>query len=333
MALGDVGGVGRADQHGAHLVAGGPQRARHHLQGDRVEPRAHRFRTPVIVPASSTDGVPARGQHERRLGQLEDARPARRRSRPPARRRTHAWRSPFPVEPGLALAFGQPAGPERPAGAGLGPGSTAATRIVTSSSLPRGRGSRSAPRAGARSPRPAAPGSGSAAPGDRQLEGLPAVAQLVDDLQLALPHPLEQRLAQRLDLRAIRSAVISSPVSRTVRAVSRRWPAAISPSAESTPLARGQTMRVISSSLGQGCGVHRAGAAEGKQGVVARIDSALDGDHSQRADHLLVGDACDPLGRLDLVESEPLAERGDRCGALPPRRGPPRRRGWESGER
>ena len=46
----------------------------------------------------------------------------------------------------------------------------------------------------------------------------------------------------------IRSAVISSPESSTVRAVSRRRPAAISPSAESTPLARGQTIREISSS-------------------------------------------------------------------------------------
>ena len=40
----------------------------------------------------------------------------------------------------------------------------------------------------------------------------------------------------------------ASPESSTVRAVSRRWPAAIRPSAESTPLARGQTIREISSS-------------------------------------------------------------------------------------
>ena len=36
-ALLDVGRVGRADEHHAHLVAGGAQRAEHHLESDRVE--------------------------------------------------------------------------------------------------------------------------------------------------------------------------------------------------------------------------------------------------------------------------------------------------------
>ncbi len=51
-------------------------------------------------------------------------------------------------------------------------------------------------------------------------------------------------------------------------------------------------------------GVHRPGAAEGKQGEAAGIDAALDGDDAQRPHHLLVGDAQDAFGGLDLIEAQ-----------------------------
>ena len=58
--------------------------------------------------------------------------------------------------------------------------------------------------------------------------------------------------------------------------------------------------------------MERAGAAEGEQREVARVDAALDGHHPQRPDHLRVRDAADPLGALAQPEPELLAEPADR---------------------
>ena len=52
-ALLDVGRVRRAHEHGAHLLAGGAQRAGHDLQRDRVELAAHPSRSRTIVPVLS----------------------------------------------------------------------------------------------------------------------------------------------------------------------------------------------------------------------------------------------------------------------------------------
>ena len=59
-------------------------------------------------------------------------------------------------------------------------------------------------------------------------------------------------------------------------------------------------------------GVHRPGAAEGQQGEVARVDAALDGDHAQRAHHLLVGDADDPSAVSIGSSPSEAASVGDR---------------------
>ena len=116
--------------------------------------------------AGLVDGrAPARGQHQRRLGQLEDARARRRRNRPPARRGARACVTQLAVEARLALALGHAAIPGRPRarlGTRLDGGDPDRDQLEPA---PRGRGSRSAPRAGARSPRPAAPGPARPDPG------------------------------------------------------------------------------------------------------------------------------------------------------------------------
>src|ERR1700742_2985817 len=58
-------------------------------------------------------------------------------------------------------------------------------------------------------------------------------------------------------------------------------------------------------------GVHRAGAAEGEEGEAARGHPALERDDAERAHHLLVGDADDPGGGLERVESQFAGERAD----------------------
>ena len=51
---------------------------------------------------------------------------------------------------------------------------------------------------------------------------------------------------------------------------------------------------------------------KGSSAKRARVDAALDGDHAQRPDHLLVGDPDDPLGGLELAEAERAGELRDR---------------------
>ncbi len=50
--------------------------------------------------------------------------------------------------------------------------------------------------------------------------------------------------------------------------------------------------------------MHRARAPEREQGEAPRVDASLHRHHPQRPDHLLVGNADDPLGGLDRLEAE-----------------------------
>ena len=52
--------------------------------------------------------------------------------------------------------------------------------------------------------------------------------------------------------------------------------------------------------------MHAAGAAEGEEGEVARVEAAFDADHAQRPGHLGVGDPDDAPRRLVRVEPEPF---------------------------
>ena len=58
--------------------------------------------------------------------------------------------------------------------------------------------------------------------------------------------------------------------------------------------------------------MHRACAAEGDEGEVARLDSLLDRERPDRLRHLRVDHRDDPLGQLGDPEAELLAEPGDR---------------------
>ena len=69
--------------------------------------------------------------------------------------------------------------------------------------------------------------------------------------------------------------------------------------------------------LGHRVGVQRSGAAEGHERELARVVSALDGDHAQRAGHVLVDDREDALGRL----ARPTGPSRRRPGAPPRARG------------
>ena len=111
---------------------------------------------------------------------------------------------------------------------------------------------------------------------------------------------------------AARPRAISASSSSTLRPTSRRLSAVARPSADSTPAAGGQSTRLDAQLLGQPCGVHRAGAAEGDQRIAARVDAALDRHDAQRTQHLLVGDAHDPGCRLVDVEAELSGQPPDR---------------------
>ena len=72
---------------------------------------------------------------------------------------------------------------------------------------------------------------------------------------------------------------------------------------------------------GERVGMERPGAAEGENAEVARIEAALHGDDAERAEHHLVGDVDDALGRFFRREAERLADA---------RHGLPRRLGVEA---
>ena len=74
-ALLDVRRVGRAHQHGAHLVADRAQAAEHHLEGDRVEACALIARAPATRRAVLVDVRGPSGRHDhRRLRELQHGR-------------------------------------------------------------------------------------------------------------------------------------------------------------------------------------------------------------------------------------------------------------------
>ena len=75
-----------------------------------------------------------------------------------------------------------------------------------------------------------------------ELEGLSPVAELVDDLELGVP-PFRRAAARSSALDLVADPLGGDLVSREEDGPGRvrAGPAAISPSAESTPLARGQT--------------------------------------------------------------------------------------------
>ena len=53
-------------------------------------------------------------------------------------------------------------------------------------------------------------------------------------------------------------------------------------------------------------GVERSGAAEGDQGVLPGIETAIDGEHADGVGHVLVGDVDDRLRRLQAAQPEAL---------------------------
>ena len=61
----------------------------------------------------------------------------------------------------------------------------------------------------------------------------------------------------------------------------------------------------------QGGGVQRAGAAEGAEREVARVEAALDQHRAQGADHVVVGDADDGERGVGDAAAEPVGEAGD----------------------
>ena len=250
-ALLDVRRVGRADQHRAHLVAGGAQRADQDLERDRVERRAQliglapRTIGPGVVDlrAASRAAAPGSPRAARtRTGPRPRSRPAgspRSTSAsshsPPKRARRRVALEPLARAargPRLRAGLDQRQADVDQLDLGIGVAVAVAALVLGGEAL--GELARARALAGL----------------DRELERLAAVAQLVGDLGRARrSRPSAERLAQRRAPRrrsARRSA--SSPRSITVRAVSRRRSEASSPSAESTPLARGQRIRSIPSS-------------------------------------------------------------------------------------
>ena len=252
-ALLDVGRVGRADQHGAHLLARGAQGARDHLEGRRdrrssARPPRHRLArrrsSPPRPPARSTRGAgPASPRAARRRTAPRPRCPSR---GSPADRASASTASPAkpdlaggPLEVVAAAARGSSAGPGHDGGdpdvdqleSGIGIAVAVAGFVLA---LRTRRQFGRVRLGGAR---------------HRQLERLALVAKLVDDLDLGSVEALASaRRRGRPPPGPPARRSISSPRSSTVRVTSRRRPAAIRPSAESTPLARGQAIREMPSS-------------------------------------------------------------------------------------
>nr|WP_228430976.1 hypothetical protein [Baekduia soli] len=64
---------------------------------------------------------------------------------------------------------------------------------------------------------------------------------------------------------------------------------------------------------GQRVGVQPARSAEGHEGEALGRQAALDGDQAQRAEHVLVDEVDDPLGRLGHPDAEAVGDARDRC--------------------
>ena len=99
-ALLDVGGVGAADQHRAHLLGDARERAREHARvtGSRLTRALQHQRAGVV------DAPPSPGARARRLGELDDRRALDLEARAHARRGGRRGLDPLAVEVGAALA-------------------------------------------------------------------------------------------------------------------------------------------------------------------------------------------------------------------------------------
>ena len=145
---------------------------------------------------------------------------------------------------------------------------------------------------------------------DRQLEGLAAVAQVVAVAQLGVrqrPPRGGGQIGRRCGHGFVAQlfAAQHHAAYEVAAAVGHRQPQR----RQHAGSARAQHPPDLEL-LGDPGGVHRAGAAERHQRVLARIDAALDGDDAQRSHHLAVCDPHDPLGGLLGIEPELRAERG-----------------------
>ena len=229
-----------------------------------------------IVPAPSTSARQPGGSTKVASGSSKIAgppctRPAERlaaqhRGLDPVAVETHVADALFEVAPRL-LPPAADAARARPSPGGCGRGRP----------RPLGRGGRSAPRGPRRSARRGRLGRDSSPAGDRQLEGLAGIAHLVDDLGPGFRRDRPRALPTSSSTSAaMRSALRSAPLSITVRVgVAATVRGAEAERREDAARARAED--ALDAELG--CdrrGVHRPGAAEGKQGEAARVDAALD---------------------------------------------------------
>ena len=204
VALLDVGRVGGADQHRAHLVAGGAQAADHHLEGDRVEASgrsARRLRRHDRAGLVDRGASSPAGSTRVASGSSKTHGPSR---LEPGRRLAaeHSALDPLAVEARPALAPRSAAAAGRPR-ARLGPRLDQRERgSLTSSTVAVGVAVAVARLVlGARSASASSSGSGSGGPGDRQLEGLArgsAARRRPRARRLVMPSP--SALAQLVDL-------------------------------------------------------------------------------------------------------------------------------------
>ena len=290
-ALLDVRRVRRADQDGAHLVAGARSAAGEHLQLDRVDGTRHRCApclVATIVPTASTSAVPAAGDEERGLGQLEDARPVEREA---GRRLAGDHLDRQPARPANRRAARRPARLRavRRRRLEAGRGSTAARRTLTSSTHRVRRGTRSVARARRRRPRSARPA--------RRRAGRRRAARTTGRGSGARRSPPARPLLMPSASRVEESRRRGSRPGQlgAARASPSGWrrggaPRQTSPSAESTPAERGQRTRSMPSSSAIAAAWSGPAPPNGSSAKPARVDAALDRDHAQRPDHLLVGD-------------------------------------------
>ncbi len=142
----------------------------------------------------------------------------------------------------------------------------------------------------------------------RQLEGLPPVAQVgpageVWPFEVAgggLLHLCEPALdllqLRSREVREVRPHVVPAEVGD--RQAERAQDAACA----------GDEDPLHAEFLGQGAGVHAAGAAEREEGELPGIKAALDADDAQRPDHLGVGDPHDTERHLRSVQTHLLPE-------------------------
>ena len=146
---------------------------------------------------------------------------------------------------------------------------------------------------------------------DRELERLPAVAQLERRLELGvrdakcraallaqLRH--DPRDVPRIELVEQHRSLHVAPARRDDE-----------PERRQHARCRRARDRLDPELVGDRRRVQRTGPAEREQRVAARIDASLDRHHPQRADHLRVGDPDDPLRGLERFQAELAGEAPD----------------------